>query len=43
MLDMTSVLSKLMLCLAAVEYLATADHWFSSVMSLMYSEILVKM
>lgn len=38
---MTSVLSELM-CLVAVGYSATADNWFSSVKSVMYSEILVE-
>jgi hypothetical protein len=42
-MDVTSVLSKLVLCLVATESLATADCWFSSLVSLMCSEILVEM
>jgi hypothetical protein len=43
MLDITSVLSKSMLCLVAAECMVTADFWLFSLVSLMCSDILVEM
>jgi hypothetical protein len=43
MLAMTFVLLKIMLSLVSVECLATADHWFSSLVCPMWYKILVEM
>jgi hypothetical protein len=40
-IDLSSVLLKLMLCFVSMECSATTDHWFSSLVCLMCSEILV--
>jgi len=43
MFAMISILLNLIPCLVSVECLATANHWFPNLVSLMCSEIIVEM